>query len=119
MIRVEFSARQAVEGAEVQATREDPVRTATLSATKKRANVRFHLIPFPILSIPRFSDTHPIFYSIIPNEIRRKFSIADNSLLLEKRTTRMKKTRSLSNNNLNFLDNTFRVIIIREFWQEK
>lgn len=117
MIRVEFSARQAVEGAEVQATREDPVRTATLSATKKRANVRFHLIPFPILSIPRFSDTHPIFYSIIPNEIRRKFSIADNSLLLDE--TRRKKTRSLSNNNLNFLDNTFRVIIIREFWQEK
>lgn len=34
VIRVEFSARQAVEGAEVQATREDSIRTAALPATK-------------------------------------------------------------------------------------
>lgn len=34
MIRVEFSARQAVEGAEVQTTREDSIRTAALPATK-------------------------------------------------------------------------------------
>lgn len=39
VIRVEFSARQAVEGAEVQATREDSIRTAALPATKTLANV--------------------------------------------------------------------------------
>lgn len=39
VIRVEFSARQAVEGAEIQATREDSIRTAALPATKTLANV--------------------------------------------------------------------------------
>lgn len=34
VIRVQFSARQAVEGAEVQAARKDSIRTATLPATK-------------------------------------------------------------------------------------
>lgn len=46
MIRVEFGARQAVERAEVQATREDSVRTAALPATKIPTLVQSN--PFPL-----------------------------------------------------------------------
>lgn len=46
VIRVEFGARQAVERAEVQATREDSVRTAALPATKIPTLVQSN--PFPL-----------------------------------------------------------------------
>lgn len=90
VIRVEFSARQAVEGAEVQATREDSIRTAALPATKT-CQCQLNLIPFQFY-LPSDSPVIRLSNQDTNNEIRRKFS-----RIIRRNNER--RHASLSNNN--------------------